>query len=69
MPASLACSIEAAKFAEKAAGLYRLGYSTYEIAERFGCSQGKVAHALRRANVKMRSFSEAVTLSKHTAAL
>ena len=54
MSASAKARDEACKFAIKCADLYALGLSTYEIAARFGCSQGKVAHALNRASVKMR---------------
>lgn len=54
MPASAKAKDDAYKFAVKCADLYAQGSSTYEIAARFGCSQGKVAHALKRASVKMR---------------
>jgi DNA-directed RNA polymerase specialized sigma24 family protein len=63
MPCSPAKIAECRKFEAKASALYAQRLSTYQIAERFGCSQGKVAKALQRAGVKMRGFSEAVSLS------
>lgn len=62
--AAIATKYEARKaFEEKAAKLYAQKFSTYQIADALGCSQGKVAKALHRAKVKMRSFSEAVTIA------
>ena len=43
--------------------LYARQYSTYAIAEKLGCSQGRVRKALVKWDVPMRSQSEAITIS------
>lgn len=49
--------------AEEMARLYRLGWSTPRIGERFGCSSAVVLRALRRAGQPTRSLSESVASS------
>lgn len=67
MPASRSGEYERRAFDQRCAKLYiKEQISTYEIASLLGCSQGRVAHALRRAGVQMRGFSQAVTLAKAT---
>ena len=56
--------VELRVFEKRCAALYDQGMSTYDIAARMACSQGKVAKALRRMGKPRRSFSESVRLAR-----
>lgn len=49
-------------FDQLAARFYRTGLSTYEVAGCLGSSQGRVARALKRMGMPLRSMAEAQRL-------